>query len=407
MTTTSDIPDFPFAKPDPLDPPAEWARLREQCPVARVRMPSGDEVSLITRYADVREVLTDGRFTRDLSVDGGARLADTEDGGTFSRPSAPDVNISHGPGHRRWRRLLSGSFTMKKMEQWRPKVQAIADQLLDDMIAGGSPADLMADFGLPLPVAVICALLGAPAQDKDKFAEWSRISLTLTRYTQADVDRARREFAEYVSALVEEKRANPGDDLLSELTQVSDAQDGRLSHAELVQTGMGLLLAGHETTSNMIGKMSGMLLAGDRAHYTAVVDDPALIVGTVEEVLRMDTNTGIGIPRFITENIEVGGCPVGKGTTLMMLMAAANRDESRFADPDTFDPRRANGSQHLTFGAGPHFCVGQPLARVELQVALGTLTRRLPQLALRDGADALPMRTGVIAGGFDNVWVTW
>jgi cytochrome P450 len=405
VTTTSDIPNFPFDKA-PLDPPAEWAEFRDKCPVARVRMPSGDEVSVLSRYSDVREVLTDGRFTRDLSRPGAARLANTDDGGIFGRQSSSDVDISEGDGHRRWRRLLSGSFTMKKMEQWRPRIQAIAEALIDDMIAKGSPADLMADFGLPLPVAVICALLGAPAQDKDRFAEWSRISLTLTRYTQSDVDRARREFAMYVSALVEEKRANPGEDLLSELTQISDAQDGRLSHAELVQTGMGLLLAGHETTSNMIGKMTGLLLA-DRQHYDAVIADPALIPGTVEEVLRMDTNAGIGIPRFITEDIEVGGCPVAKDTTLMMLLASANRDENRFPEPDRFDPRRSNANQHLTFGAGPHFCLGQPLARVELQVALGTMARRLPGLALRDGADALPLRKGILGGGFENVWVTW
>jgi cytochrome P450 len=406
MTTTSDIPNYPFDKPAPLQPPVEWAELRDKCPVARVRMPSGDEVSLITRYQDVRDVLADSRFTRDLSEPGAARLANTEDGGIFSRAGTPGVDISEGAGHRRWRRLLSGSFTMKKMEQWRPRIQQIADELVDGMIAKGSPADLMADFGLPLPVAVICALLGAPARDKDKFAEWSRISLTLTRYTQDEVNRARREFAEYVSALVEEKRAQPGEDLLSELTQISDAEDGRLSHAELVATGMGLLLAGHETTSNMIGKMTGMLL-GEREHYEAVIADPELISGTVEEVLRLDSNGGIGIPRFITEDIEVGGCPVGKGSTLLMLMATANRDESRFADADRFDPNRANVNQHLTFGAGPHFCVGQPLARVELQVALGTMTRRLPELRLRDGADALPMRKGVLAGGFENVWVTW
>jgi cytochrome P450 len=292
------------------------------------------------------------------------------------------------------------------MEEWRPRIQAIADELVDDLIAKGSPADLMADFGLPLPVAVICALLGAPKEHKDKFAEWSRISLTLTRYTQADVDRARREFAEYVSALVAEKRANPGDDLLSELTQISDAEDGRLSHAELVQTGMGLLLAGHETTSNMIGKMTGILLA-EREHYQAVIADPELIPGTVEEVLRMDSSGGIGIPRYITEDIEVGGCPVGKGTTLMMLLSAANRDATRFREPDRFDARRANSTQHLTFGAGPHFCLGQPLARVELQVALGTMTRKLPGLRLRDGAAALPERKGMLGGGFENVRVTW
>ncbi|HEY4460656.1 MAG TPA: cytochrome P450 [Pseudonocardiaceae bacterium] len=406
MTATDDIPNYPFDKSGPLEPPTEWAQLRDMCPVARVRMPSGDEVSLISRYSDVRAVLTDERFSRNLTGHSAARLADTEDGGIFSRQTMPDANSFDGDAHRRWRRLLSGSFTVKKMERWRPRIEAIANSLIDGMIAKGPPADLMAEVGLPLPVGVICSLLGARAQDKDKFAAWSQISLTLTRYTQAEVDQARCEFIEYVSALVEEKRANPGDDLLSELTQISDTQDGRLSPGELVGTGMALLLAGHETTSNMIGKMTGMLL-DERERYEAVIADPELVPGTVDEVLRMDTNAAIGIPRYLTEDVEIGGCPVNKGTTVLALMSAANRDSAQFPDPDRFDPYRSNAGQHLAFGAGPHFCLGQPLGRTMLQVTLGAMTRKLPTLRLRDSASELPMRTGMVGGGFENVWVIW
>lgn len=398
--------DYPFSRAEPLAPPAEWAELRGRCPVAHVRVPSGDVVGLVSGYDDVRAVISDPRFTRNLARPGAARLATTEDGGLFSRVRPETANINEGDGHRRWRRLISGAFTIKKMEAWRPRVQQFTDELVDGMQAKGAPVNLMAELGLPLPVRVICALVGAPAADQDKFAHWSQVSMTLTKYSQSEVDRAQQEFHDYVSDLVARKRAEPGEDLLSELTQVSDAEDGRLSHEELIATVRGLLVAGHETTSNMIGKMTARLLA-DRTHYDAVVVDPALVNPTVEEVLRTDTNLGFGIPRYITEDIEVGGTPVAAGSTLIVDQGAANRDERKFADPETFDPSRPNNNQHITFGAGPHFCVGQPLARVELQVVLGTLARRLPGLRLRDEPADLKLRSGVFAGGFESVWVGW
>ncbi|WP_214409314.1 cytochrome P450 [Sphaerisporangium fuscum] len=403
--TAEAIPEFPFKSDKPLEPPAEWAEHRGRCPVTHVRLPSGDVAGLVSGYDDVRTVLSDQRFSRRLDREGAARMATTEDGGLFNRPQMAGVDISEGDGHRRWRRLLSRSFTVKKMEAWRPTIQRIADDLIDGMVAKGSPADIVADLGLPLPVRVICALVGAPAEDQDRFAHWSQVSLTLTRYTQQDVDRAQAEFYQYVSDLVERKRANPGDDLLSELTTISDAEDGRLSHEELIATVRGLLVAGHETTSNMIGKMSAMLLA-DRRHFEAVVDDPDLVRGTVEEVLRMDTNLGFGLPRYISEDIELSGMTVPAGTTLIVNSGAANRDERKFADPDRFDPRR-EPNQHITFGAGPHFCLGQTLARVELQVTLATLARRLPALRLRDHPDDLRLRTGLVTGGFQDLGVTW
>ncbi|MFE9065426.1 cytochrome P450 [Streptomyces violaceusniger] len=403
---TQAIPDYPFEQPNALEPPREWAETRATCPVAHVRMPSGDVVGLLTGYEDVRGLLTDPRFSRNLAREGAARMSTTEDGGTFSRPSQGDADIKEGPGHRRWRRLLSRAFTVKKMEAWRPRVQEMADELMDAMVAKGAPADLRAELALPLPVRVICALLGAPSEDQDKFARWSETLLTLTRYTQAEVDDAQAEFRAYASDLVERKRARPGDDLLSELTQITDSQDGRLSHDELIATVVGLLLAGHETTSNMILKMTAMLLS-ERERYETLLADPGLVPGVVEEALRLDPLGGVGIPRFITEDTEVGGVPVGAGSTLFVNLHAANRDERKFPDPDRFDPRRENSAQHVAFGAGPHFCVGQTLARVELQVCLATLVRHLPELRLRDAPEDLRMREGISAGGFEDLWVTW
>ncbi|MEV4580746.1 cytochrome P450 [Nonomuraea jabiensis] len=406
--TADAIPDFPFDRPTALEPPPQLAELRDKCPVSHVRLPSGDVATLVTRYDDARAVMADPRFSRNLAREGAARLSTTKDGGLFNRRSEGTMDIREGQGHMRWRRLLSRWFTARKMEVWRPRVQAMTDDLLDAMLAKGSPGNLSAGLGLPLPVRVICALVGAPSEDQDKFAHWSRTMLTLTRNTQEEVDQAYQEFTSYVSDLVDHNRENPGDDLLSELTQITDAEDGRLSQDELISTVRGLLLAGHETTSNMIAIMVAMLLA-HRERYEAVIDDPDLIPGTVEEVLRLDSTLSVigGVPRFITEDVQLGEVTVPAGTTLIPNTTAANRDPAKFADPERFDPRRQNSNQHLTFGAGPHYCLGQPLARLELQVVLSTLTRRLPGLRLRDAPDDLRLRTGGLSGGLQDVWVTW
>ncbi|GAA2208130.1 cytochrome P450 [Nonomuraea monospora] len=404
MGAAMTLPNYPFDRDTTMDPPREWAELRDQCPVAHVRLPSGDTAGLLTRYDDVRTALTDPRFRR-----GGpdaARVSTTQDGGIFNR-AASGTDMREGEGHLRWRRLLTRSFTIKKMETWRPRVQAMTDELVDDLLKSGSPANLSAQLALPLPVRVICALVGAPSSDQDKFAHWSQVMLTLTRYSQEEVEQAYRDFDSYVSDLVDARRADPGDDLLSELTQISDAEDGRLGHQELIATVRALLLAGHETTSNMIAIMTAMLLS-ERERYQAVIDDPSLIPGAVEEVLRLDTTLSvIGFPRVAAEDVDLGGTTVPAGSTLIPCRPAANRDPRRFEDPERFDPRRANAAQHLSFGAGAHYCLGQPLARLELQVVLGTLIRRLPGLALCDGVDGLRLRKGLLSGGLEDVWVTW
>ena len=405
MTSTEPIPDFPFAQPDPLEPPREWAELREKCPVTRARTPAGDEVGLVCGYDDSRAVLHDPRFSSDLSKPGGARLATTADGGLFNRGTTPGADIREGAGHRRWRRLLAPSFTVKKMEAWRPTIQRITDALLDEIQANGSPSDIMADLAHPLTVQMICALVGASPEDGDKLARWCEISLTLTRFGEDEVDQAWREFGKYASDLIEQKRADPGPDLVSELARISDVDDGQLNHMELIMTVITLLIAGFETTVNMIGKMMAMVLA-ERERFEAVVGDPELVPGTVEEVLRLDTNL-FPTPRLITRDIEVGGTPVPAGTTVLVMRQAANRDERKFAEAARFDPRRENSGDHLSFGAGPYVCIGRALARAELQVVLGTLAHRLPTLRLRDSHTQLRRRPGIIVGGFESVWVTW
>jgi cytochrome P450 len=229
--------------------------------------------------------------------------------------------------------------------------------------------------------------------------------LNLTRYTQAEIDEAHAEFVAYLRGHVEAKRAAPGDDLLSDLITSSDAGGGVLSDAVLVFTGQGLLVAGHETTANMIGKMVAMLLA-DRSRWEALLADPALVRGAVEEVLRFDANAGIGMPRYLPVDAEIGGQHLPSGTTVMCSMAAANRDETAFPHADTMDLTRAPNT-HLAFGAGAHSCVGQPLARTELQVVLEVLLRRLPTLELAVAPEELNRVEGLAVGGLREVPVRW
>jgi cytochrome P450 len=403
---TEQVLSYPIPMPETaaLEPPAEWARLRQECPVARVTLPSGDEAALLTRYDDVKQVLADPRFGRLLNASDAARLSDSESGGVFNSSMANTLPQT-GEGHQRWRRMISRWFTAKRMAALRPTIAEMADRLVDAMVAGGHPADLKASLGFPLPVWVICDLLGVPDSDRDRFAHWSDNLLNVDRYTQAETDASQAEFVAYMAGHVEGKRAEPGDDLLSELATVTDPDGNPLSDAILVATGQALLVAGHETTANMIGKMMGMLLS-DRGRWEQVVADPSLVRSTVEEVLRFDANPGIGMPRYLGEEVEIGGTVVPRGTTVMCSMAAANRDENAFTGADTMDLGRTP-NPHLAFGVGAHSCLGQALARTELQVTLEVLVRRLPSLALAVDTDDLRRVEGLAVGGLRELPVRW
>jgi cytochrome P450 len=307
--------------------------------------------------------------------------------------------------HLRWRRLLGKSFTAARVNGLRPRIAEIAEELVAELCGGPKPADLVSALAFPLPVRVICELLGVPHADQGRFAHWSDLHLSTTKYTQAEVDAGRAEFVAYMRTHIEAKRVNPAEDLISELTTISDGDDGRLSDAELMSTAMGLLIAGHETTANMITKMVTMLLA-DRSRWEALLADRGLIRTAVEEALRMDANAGFGMPRFITEDIELSGVAVAAGSTVVNSLAAANRDPEVFGDPERMDLART-ANTHLAFGAGSHSCLGQALARVELQVCLDVLLTRLPTLDLAVPVAKLTPRTGLVVGGLDELPVTW
>lgn len=395
---------YPLPRTAALEPPTEWADLRRQCPVAHVTMPSGDQASLLTRYADVRQILSDARFGRRLDAPDAARISDTESGGVFNSEMA-SVLPQTGEGHVRWRRLVGKWFTVRRMTALRPGIEAMAERLIDAMVEHGQPADLKAALAFPLPVWVICDLLGVPESDRDRFAYWSDSMLNLTRYTQEESDRAQAEFVEYMAGHVAARHAEPGDDLLSELIVATDAEGRGLSDAELVATGQGLLVAGHETTANMIGKMVAMLLA-DRRRWERLLADRSLVRPAVEEALRFDANLGFGMVRYVDQDVEVGDALITSGTTVVCDMAAANRDEAAFTGAGDMDLTRSP-NPHLTFGAGPHSCLGQSLARTELQAVLDVLLRRLPTLDLAIEPRDLRRVEGLVVGGLRDVPVRW
>jgi cytochrome P450 len=400
---TEELVRYPIPADAALEPPGEWARLREQCPVARVTLPSGDEAMLVTRFDDVRAVLSDPRFTRP-SGGRGARVADTESGGVFNSEMG-NVLPQHGEEHLRWRRMIGKWFTAKRMNALRPGIEAMAERLVDDMVAKGAPADLKACLGFPLPVWVICAMLGVPDADRERFANWSDMLLSMTRYTQEEMAAAQRDFFLYMAGHIAAKRAEPGDDLLSALIAETGPDGAPLSDEILIATGIGLLVAGHETTANMIGKMVAMLLA-DRRRWEELVADRSLVRTAVEESLRMDANAGFGMLRYFDEDVELAGTVLPSGTTAVCSMAAANRDERMFDNAAEMDLRRSP-NPHLAFGAGAHACIGQPLARTELQAVLDVLLRRFPSLELAVAVDDLRRVEGLVVGGLRELPVRW
>jgi cytochrome P450 len=398
---------LPLTGDSPLEAPAAWQSLRRGCPVATAEFPSGDKAAYLTRYEHVKGVLTDPRFTRPTAADpSAARVAPAGAGGPVADGSPALALPDRGEEHQRWRRRVGKYFTAKRMTALRPGMVAMAEDLVDTMTAGGGPADLKAALGFPLPVFVICEILGVPAADRERFSHWSDAFLNVSRYTAEQSRAAQEEFTRYMSAHTAAVRENPGDDLLGMLVRDGRAEeDGGLTDDELVATGMGLLVAGHETTANMIGKMTAMLLA-DRALWEQLLADPALVRTAVDEALRYDANLGFGTRRYLTEDIEIDGEPLPGGTTVVCAMPAANRDERVFTDPETMDLTRSP-NPHLTFGAGPHACLGQALARTELQVTLEVLLRKVPTLRLAVPAAALPRVEGLLVGGLREVPVTW
>ncbi|MFI5778365.1 cytochrome P450 [Nocardia sp. NPDC051570] len=400
MTVNTEARQYPFGAPVRLDIHPLYAKLRREEPISRVKLPYGGEGWLVTRYEDVKQVLADPRFSRAVTVDREdiPRVAPV--------PPRPNSLLSMDPPeHSRLRRLVAKAFTGRRVEQLRPHVREIVDGLLDELEGSGRPADLVQRFALPLPVTVICEMLGVPTKDQHRFRDFSDTVLSTTAYTREEIDAARVELERYLAELVAERRERPTDDLLGALVAARDEKE-RLTEDELVQMGIGILVAGHETTANQIANFTYLLLTMPE-QWKFLCDNPESVPSAVEELLRyVQLGSGGGSARVATEDLELAGVTVRAGEAVFVNTQAANRDESVFTDPEILNLIREH-NPHMAFGHGVHHCLGAQLARVELQVALGSLLRRFPALRLAVPADEVPWKVGLLVRGPRQLSVSW
>ncbi len=381
------------------DPYPTYAEMRSTAPAYRVELPDGRGVWMITRYDDALTVLKDRRFVKNFrNALTPEQLAQIPPIPKVMEPLSHNMLDTDPPDHQRLRSLVSKAFTPRLIERQRPRVQAIADSLLDAVQDQGE-MDLIDDYAFPLPITVIAELLGVPSEDRNSFREWSNAAVsgnTTQEYLEEILIPNMQAFNDYLYALFEEKHANPRDDLVSALVRAEEAGD-KLSEDELLGMVFLLLVAGHETTVNLIGNgVLALLLHPDQLQKLKA--DPALIKPAVEELLRYDGPVESATERYTTEEVEMAGVTIPRGEMVMVVLASADRDPQRFADPDELDITRAD-NKHLAFGKGIHHCLGAPLARMEGQIAISTLLRRMPELRLAGSPDSLSWRPGMIIRG--------
>jgi cytochrome P450 len=390
---------YPFSDPDRLNLDPFYAQLRKQEPVTRVRLPFGEEAWLATRYHDVKVVLGDPRFSRAASVGRDEpRTTPGQIGGGMLSLDPPD--------HSRLRRLVAKAFTARRVEFLRPDTTAIADELIDDMLAAGPPADLVEEFATPLPVRVICRLLGVPPTDQALFRIWSEAIVSTTSLPPERILEYRDNLHQYMAGLIAQRRVAPTDDLIGALVQARDEDNDRLTEEELVEMAAGLLAAGHETTVTQIPNFLYVLLTTPD-QLALLRSRPDLVPAAVEELLRyVPLGVASSFARYATEDLELGGVRIRAGEPVLGSLSSANRDGEVFPEPDRVDLARPH-NPHIGFGHGVHHCVGAQLARMELQVALGVLLRRLPGLALAVGEADLKWKSGLLVRGLRSLPVTW
>ncbi|MFF7728914.1 cytochrome P450 [Streptomyces sp. NPDC008001] len=386
------------------DPYGTYARLREAGPVHRFTGPDGRPAWLVTRYEDVRRALADPRLSLDK------RNAAPGNYAGFSLPPALDKNLLNmdPPDHTRIRRLVVKAFTPGRVDKLRAPVRRIAGELLDAVEAEGR-TDLLASYAGPLPIIVICDLLGVPQDQRTDFRAWTDALITPDPSRPHLMKEAIGNMMRFLTGLVASKRAAPGDDLLSDLIAVRDSGDGdgadRLSEDELTSLAFLILFAGYENTVHLIANAVLALL-----DHPALTDflrtNPAGLGAAVEEFMRWDGPAPLAIRRFPLENVEIGGVTVPAGETVLLSLAAANRDPHHFSEPDRLDPHR-DRSGHLALGHGIHHCLGAPLARMETETALAALLERFPGLALDVAREELAWRPSVRARGLISLPVRW
>lgn len=385
-----------------FDPTPELAEIRETDGVRTVISALGNPVHLITRHEDVKAVLSDHeRFSNSrppgFTLPGAPEMSDEE----LASARAGNLLGLDPPEHQRLRRMLTAEFTIRRMKRLEPRIVEIVDARLDAMAAAGPPSDLVADFALPIPSLVICELLGVPYEDRDDFQHRSTLQLDLS-LPIAERLALQQQSRDYMRGLVARTRQDPGEDILGMLVRDHGAE---LSDDELVGIAGLLLLAGHETTSNMLG-LGVLALLRHPEQLAAVRDDPDAVGPAVEELLRWLSIVQNAIPRFTTTEVEVAGVRIPAGELVFASLPAGNRDPDFIASPDVLDISRG-APGHLAFGHGVHHCLGAPLARMEMRIAFPALLRRFPSLALAEPFEDVSYRPFHFIYGLKSLAVTW
>ena len=377
-----------------------YARLRAEAPVHQVRLPDKQSAWLVTRYDDVAALLRDERFVKDRSsaVTPEQSRKDPWMPALF-KPLARNMLDVDAPDHTRLRGLVHKAFTVRLIEEIRARIQGLTDSLLDAAERRGR-MDLIRDFALPIPTTVISEMLGVPVEDRHKFHRWSRVIVASspTGWRMLRAIPSAVAFLRYIRKLVKARRSVPRDDLVTALVQAEDV-GARLDEDELMSMVFLLLVAGHETTVNLIGNGT-LALLNHPDQMRRLQDDPALIKPAVEELLRFDGPLETATERYAREDAEVAGVTIPRGALVYAVLASANRDQRQFPEPEMLDLTR-EPNKHLAFGLGAHYCLGAPLARLEGQIAIGTLLRRLPTLRLAVPQERLRWRRGLVLRGLE------
>ena len=394
---------FPLTRDQrcPFDPPpAGVARQGSGERVARIQLADGRSPWLITGYEEAKSLLSSPNTSSDSSHPGYpvAHIADRQEGAGLS------FILMDDPEHARLRRMATGTFTIRRIEALRPKVQAIVDGLIDELVAGPQPADLVERFALPLPSLVICEILGVPYDEHELFQTHSR-TIVRRGATPEDQAAAFNALGQYLAGLLERKIEDPGEDLLSDLGARVVA--GELERGDAVQMGILLLFAGHETTANMIALGTVALLQHpDQLEKLRMSEDPALVGSAVEELLRYLSIIHDGLKRTVTADTIVGDVTIPAGDGVIVGLEFANRDPKVFQEAPELDLER-NPRNHVAFGFGVHQCLGQPLARMELQVVYPTLIRRLPELRLAVPLEQIRFKHDTVIYGVHELPIEW
>jgi cytochrome P450 len=385
---------------DPLATAERYRTLQDQSAVAPVRTMAGDPAWLVTRHADVKALLSDDRLGRSHPhPERAARISPSALLG-----GAAGDHQNEKAEHQRLRRLLSPAFSARRMQRLQARVGELVDGLLDEMCT--PPVDLHQAVSAPLPVMVICELLGAPYGERDRFRAWS------TDLASLDANRsqtAMRDFIRYMNTLIGMKQDRPGEDVISDLIRARTEQPpagSAMTDADIARSGAMLLFAGHETTMVRID-LGMLLLISHPDQYRALRDDPRLINSAVNEVLRLSSISAIGgLPRYANADIAIDDITVAAGDAVLLATSTANRDPRVFADPDTFDITRTP-NQHLAFGHGPRYCIGASLARIELCEVFGRIVNRFPKLELAVPREELQAHKKSLTGGMVSLPLTW